>query len=157
MLAAAPAVAVVANETGDPVSVPEVAVNVCAPAVWPSVPTAEVVPSAAVGAATVTLPVAGAVKLTAVPETALLKESVTLTTNGCRRERPTVPVWPPPETAAILAAAPALAVAAKEIGDAASVPELAVNVCAPATWPSVPIAEAVPSAAVGGATVTLPV
>src|SRR3954468_12382468 len=127
MLAAAPAAAVAANETGDPASAPEVAVNVFAPAGWPRVPVAEVVPLAAVGAATVTLPVAGAVKLTAVPATALPKESVTLTTNGWASARPTVPVWPEPETAAMPAASPAVAVAVNETGDPARVPEMAVN------------------------------
>src|SRR5438270_4548574 len=117
MLAAAPALAVAVNESGDPVRVPELAANVCAPAVCPSVPVAEVVPSAAVGGATVTLPVAGAVKLTAVLATALPKGSVTLTTKGCASATPTAPVWPEPETAAMLAAAPALAVAVNEIGD----------------------------------------
>jgi hypothetical protein len=72
--------------------VPAVAVNACGPAVWPSVPVAEVVPSAAVGAASVTLPVAGAVKVTAVPATPLPNTSVTLTTSGCARACPTVPV-----------------------------------------------------------------
>src|SRR3954468_7950323 len=132
MLAAAPAAAVAANETGDPASAPEVAVNVFAPAGWPRVPVAEVVPLAAVGAATVTLPVAGAVKLTAVPATGLANESVTLTTKACASATPTVPVWPGPETALMLAAAPALAVAANDIGEPVRVPELAVNVCAPA-------------------------
>src|SRR3954468_21211172 len=142
MFAAAPAMAAAANETGDPMSVPEVAVKVWGPAVWASVPVDEVVPSAAVGAATVTAPVAGALKLTAVPATALPNASVTLTTNGCKRASPTVPLWPEPETPAMLAAAPALAVVAKATGDPVSVPEAAVNVCAPAVWPSVPTAEA---------------
>src|SRR3954469_4399938 len=126
MLAAEPAAAIAANDTGDPDNVPELAVNTCAPAVWPSVPIAEAVPSEAVGAATVTLPVAGAAKLTATPKTGLANESVTLTTKGWARARPTVPVWPPPETAAMLAAAAAVAVAVNETGDPASVPELAV-------------------------------
>ena len=93
---------------------------------------AEVVPSAAVSAATVTLPVAGAVKLTAVPETALPNESVTLTTKGCARARPTVPLWVDPETEAMLAAGPAIAVAANDTGEPVSVPDVATNVCAPA-------------------------
>src|SRR3954469_8593960 len=104
MLAAAPAVAVAANEIGEPVSVPDAAVKVWAPAVWPSVPVAEVVPSAAVGAAAGTLPVAGAAKTTALPATALPNESVTLTTKGCARARATVPVWADPEREAMLAA-----------------------------------------------------
>src|SRR5437588_168285 len=103
----------------------------------------------------VMLPVAGAAKLTAVPATALPNESATFTTKGCARAAPTVPVWPEPETAAMLAAAPAVAVAVNETGDPASVPEVAVNACAPAVWPSVPVAEVAPSAAVGAATVTL--
>src|SRR5436305_5032880 len=101
MLAPAPAAAVAVKETGDPVRVPELAVKVCAPAVWPSVPVAEVVPSAAVGGAAVTLPVAGAVKLTDVPATGLANESVTLTTKGCASAAPTVAVCPDPETAAM--------------------------------------------------------
>src|SRR4051812_964023 len=132
MLAAAAALAVAANETGEPVRVPEVAVNACAPAAWPRVPVAEVAPSAAVGAASVTLPVAGAAKVTAIPATPLPNESVTLTTNGWTNATPTVPVWPEPETPAMLAAAPAVAVALNETGDPVSVPEVAVNVCAPA-------------------------
>src|SRR3954462_12190184 len=142
MFAAAPAMAAAANETGDPVSVPEGAVKVWGPAVWASVPVEEVVPSAAVGAATVTAPVAGALKLTAVPATALPNESGTLTINGGARASPTVPVWPEPETAARLAAAPDVAVALKVTGDPVSVLEAAGNACAPAVWPSVPTAEA---------------
>src|SRR5436305_13358317 len=107
MLAAAPAWAVALNETGDPARVPEVAVNVCAPAVCPSVPIAEVVPSAGVVAATVTLPVAGAPKVTAAPETGFPKRSVTLTTNGWASATPTVAVWPDPETASMAVAGPA--------------------------------------------------
>src|SRR5437588_645558 len=92
MVAAAPAVPGAVNENGDPVRVPELAANVCALAVCPRVPVAAAGPSAAVGGAAVTLPVAGAVKLTAVPATALPKESVTLTTNGCASAAPTAPV-----------------------------------------------------------------
>src|SRR5947209_1518656 len=97
MLEAAPAVAVAVKEMGEPARLAEETVNVCAPAVWPSVPRAEVVPSAAVGAAAVTLPVTGAVKVTAVPETGLPKESTTLTTKGDASAAPTVPDCAPPE------------------------------------------------------------
>src|SRR5437660_1330575 len=82
----------------------------------------------AIEAAAVTLPVMGEAKVTAMPETPLPNESATLTTKGCRSPLPTVPVWPEPETAAMLAAAPAVPVALNAIGDPASVPELAVNV-----------------------------
>src|SRR4051812_4680042 len=127
MLAAAPAVAVAANEIGEPVSVPDAAAKGWAPAGWASVPGAEVVRSAAVGAATVMLPVAGAAKRTAVPATALPNESVTLTTKGCARARATVPVWADPEREAMLAAGPAVAVAANDTGEPVSVPDAATN------------------------------
>src|SRR4051812_8518877 len=132
MLAAAPALAVALNETGEPVKVPEVAVKVCAPAPWPSVPIAEVVPSAAVGAATVTLPVTGAAKATAVPETGFPNRSVTLTTNGCASAAPTVPVCPEPETAASALANPATTVVLCVVVAAGIVAMVAVTVRAPA-------------------------
>src|SRR5947199_10318895 len=103
------------------------------------------------------LPVAGAAKLTATPATGLANESVTLTTKGCANATPTVPVWPDPETAATLVAAPALAVAVNETGDPLRVPEVAVKVCAPALCPRVRPAEVVPSAPVVAATGALPV
>jgi hypothetical protein len=129
--AGAPAFAWALNDAAPATPATE-ALKVAAPEREGSVPVAEVVPSAAVGAATVTPPVAGAAKLTAAPATGLANESLTLTTKGWTRAAPTVPVWPDPETAAMLAGAPAVAVAANEIGEPVRVPEVAVNVCVPA-------------------------
>src|SRR4051794_8744244 len=132
MLAAAPAVAVALKDTGEPLSVPEAAVNVCAPAVWPSVPVAEVVPSDKVVAATVTLPVAGAAKVAVVPETGFPNRSVTLTTNGCASAAATVPVWPGPETAAMALADPASTVVLCVVVASGTVAMVAVTVRGPA-------------------------
>src|SRR4051812_19619342 len=145
MLAAAPAAALALNETGDPVKVPEVAVNVCAPAVWPSVPMDEVVPSAAVVAATVTLPVAGAANVTAVPETGFPNRSVTLTRNGCASATPTVPVWPEPERAAMALANPANTVVLCVVVASGIVAMVAVTLRGPAVT-SVRLAVPEPSA-----------
>jgi hypothetical protein len=84
--------------------------------------------------------------VTVTPPTGLPPASVTRTTNGAANAVPTVPLCPLPETATTVAAAPATPVAVKLTG--VRPVTVAVYVLLPAVGLSVPVALAVPSAAV---------
>ena len=137
---AAPAVPVAVNVTGLPVSPVAVAVSVLVPAVGLRVhDVSAAMPSApvltGVVGVTVPLPAAG-VNVTATFATGFPLASFTITEGGGLTAVPAGAEVPPP-FAAIVAAGPAVPVAVNVTGLPDKVPELAVNVFAPAVALSV--------------------
>jgi hypothetical protein len=61
-------------------------------------------------------PEAGAVKVTVAAETRLPPESFTVTISGLLKRLLTCALWPPPDVAMMVAAAPGVFVSAKEAG-----------------------------------------
>src|SRR5205807_1732313 len=135
IVAAAPAVPVAVKVTGLPASDPDVAVSVFVPAVAPRRPPPPVATPLVLVVwlppVTVPLPVAG-VNVTVTPVTGFPFASFTITDGGALTAFPAVADWLVALFAAIVAAPPAVPVAAKVTGLPDKVPELAVNVFAPA-------------------------
>jgi hypothetical protein len=137
---AMPAVPVDVNVTGDPVSVPLVAVIVFEPAIVPRVqlPTVAMPLAFVVADAPVTAPppVATA-NVTLTPLTTLLLTSFTITLGAVATAEPAVDDCPLPAFTEICVAAPAVPVAVNITGDPVSEPLVAVIVFDPAIAPNV--------------------
>jgi hypothetical protein len=115
--AAAPAVAVALNVTGDPVRPVTVAVADCDPAAVPSVHVVPARPLPFVDTDVLPTDPLPAANVTLVPLTAFPYWSVTFATMLLPSVVPTVAVWLLPELIARFAAAPAFAVALKLTGE----------------------------------------
>jgi len=161
IVAAVPAVPVAVNVTGLPVSDPELAVKLFEPAVALSVqlPTVATPLPSVVWLPPVIVPFPGATaNVTATPATGLPFASLTITEGGEPTAVPAGAVWLVGLFAAIVAAAPAVPVAANVTGLPDSEPEVAVSVLLPAVVPRVQLpTAAIPLASVVWvAPVTLP-
>jgi hypothetical protein len=140
IVAAAPAVPVAVNVTGLPVSDPEVAVNVFAPAEALNVqlPTVAMPLPSVVWLPPVIVPFPGATaNVTATPATGFPFASFTITEGGVPTAVPAVADWLVALFAAIVAATPAVPVAVNVTGLPVSDPEVAVSVFEPAVALSV--------------------
>src|SRR5690349_4133621 len=101
MAAAAPAMPVALNATGEPVAPDTVALAACAPAVWPSVQVPVAMPDASVTAlAGATDPPAAALQTTVVPLCGA-PSLVTTTRSGFARAVPTTALWASPLAVAV--------------------------------------------------------
>src|SRR6266704_5372943 len=137
---ATPAVPVAVNVTGLPDKVPELAVNVFAPAVALSVqlPTVATPLALVVWLAPVIVPFPGATaNVTATCATGFPFASFTITDGGVLTAVPAVSDWLIALFAAIVAAVPAVPVAVKVTGLPVSDPDVAVRVLLPAVALSV--------------------
>src|SRR5207248_7466695 len=142
IVAAVPAVPVAVNVTGLPVSDPELAVKLFEPAVALSVqlPTVATPLPSVVWLPPVIVPFPGATaNVTATPATGLPFASLTITEGGEPTAVPAGAVWLVGLFAAIVAAAPAVPVAANVTGLPESDPDVAVSVFRPAVDLSVHI------------------
>lgn len=139
--AAAPAVPVAVNVTGEPDKEPDVAVNVFDPAVVPNVHAGDVaIPELFVVTDPEVAkepPPEATAKTTDTPCTAFPAESVTSTDGEVDTAVPATADCPLPAFTAMVMAAPAVPVAVKVIGEPDREPDVAVNVFDPAVVPNV--------------------
>jgi hypothetical protein len=143
---AVPGAAVAVKACGEPFGTLALALKVFVPATVPSVPVALAWPFAAVVAEVGVIEPSPLVtaKVTVTPETGFPYWSFTCTTKGALSGVQIVVVWPSPDTATSVSAAPAFPVAVNVCGEPLKEPDVAVKVFVPAAVPSFPVALASP-------------
>lgn len=143
-------VAVAAKAIGEPTSPGLAACADCAPIALPSVQLPEATPKLleSVVAAAIVPPPATTVHATDVPVTGLPNWSLTRTPSGVVSGVLTVPDWALPPASAMVAAAPAVAVAVNNTGDPVAPVTVAVAFFGPAFCAKVQVVEASPCASV---------
>ena len=152
---ATPEFAVAVKSSGDPASVPEVAVTAFAPAVAPSVSVVRARPAASVMVAVALSdpPPTVTAQPTATPLTGLPSASVTRATNACGSAVLTVADCAPPLSATIALAVPALIVNAVDVTPVSPLAEATSVYPAPERLIDIPAKVATPATA---ATVAVP-